>query len=174
MKVEWGSQIRNYVMHPYKLVKDLRTNFETTDVQAIMDGNLDAFINAYLMEYGSSKGWHQVRTRYYLECISLVVPIMDVFRNSVLNTCSETVSTYENKRLIRKTYLNPTTGRVIIDGIQGTENVEAFNLNGQSVSRNYITKDKNTINISYLTDGLYFVRIETNEKVAFKKLILKK
>tara|TARA_B110000495_G_scaffold203894_1_gene230566 strand:+ start:3763 stop:4656 length:894 start_codon:yes stop_codon:yes gene_type:complete len=56
MKVEWGSQIRNYVMHPYKLVKDLRTNFETTDVQGIMDGNLDAFINAYLMEYGSSKG----------------------------------------------------------------------------------------------------------------------
>ena len=43
-------------MHPYKLVKDLRTNFETTDVQGIMDGNLDAFINAYLMEYGSSKG----------------------------------------------------------------------------------------------------------------------
>lgn len=56
MKVEWGSQIRNYVMHPYKLVKDLRTNFETTDVQSIMDGDLDAFINAYLMEYGSSKG----------------------------------------------------------------------------------------------------------------------
>ena len=56
MKIEWGSQIRNYVMHPYKLVKDLRTNFETTDVQGIMDGNLDAFINAYLMEYGSSKG----------------------------------------------------------------------------------------------------------------------
>ncbi len=55
MKVEWGSQIRNYVMHPYKLVKDLRTNFETTDVQSIMDGNLDEFISAYLMEFGSSK-----------------------------------------------------------------------------------------------------------------------
>jgi peptide chain release factor 2 len=51
-KIEWGSQIRNYVMHPYKLVKDLRTNHETGNVQAIMDGDLDAFIKAYLMEFG--------------------------------------------------------------------------------------------------------------------------
>ncbi len=51
-KIEWGSQIRNYVMHPYKLVKDLRTNFETSNVQAVMDGELDDFIKAYLMEYG--------------------------------------------------------------------------------------------------------------------------
>jgi len=51
-KIEWGSQIRNYVMHPYKLVKDLRTNFETGNVQAVMDGELDEFIKAYLMEYG--------------------------------------------------------------------------------------------------------------------------
>jgi peptide chain release factor 2 len=55
MKVEWGSQIRNYVMHPYKLVKDLRTNFESTDVQSVMDGDLYSFIKAYLMEYGSSR-----------------------------------------------------------------------------------------------------------------------
>jgi peptide chain release factor 2 len=54
MKVEWGSQIRNYVMHPYKLVKDLRTNHETTDVQSVMDGNLESFIKSYLMEFGSS------------------------------------------------------------------------------------------------------------------------
>jgi peptide chain release factor 2 len=52
MKIEWGSQIRNYVMHPYKLVKDLRTGFETSNVQAIMDGELDDFIKAYLMEFG--------------------------------------------------------------------------------------------------------------------------
>ena len=51
-KIEWGSQIRNYVMHPYKLVKDLRTNFETGNVQAVMDGGLDNFIKAYLMEFG--------------------------------------------------------------------------------------------------------------------------
>ncbi|MCA1746162.1 MAG: peptide chain release factor 2, partial [Bacteroidales bacterium] len=51
-KIEWGSQIRNYVMHPYKLVKDLRTNHETGNVQAIMDGALDDFIKAYLMEFG--------------------------------------------------------------------------------------------------------------------------
>lgn len=53
-KIEWGSQIRNYVMHPYKLVKDLRTNYETGNVQAVMDGNLDDFIKAYLMEYGGN------------------------------------------------------------------------------------------------------------------------
>lgn len=55
MKVEWGSQIRNYVMHPYKLVKDLRTNTETTDVQGVMDGGIGDFIKAYLMEFGNSK-----------------------------------------------------------------------------------------------------------------------
>ncbi|MES2837334.1 MAG: peptide chain release factor 2 [Bacteroidota bacterium] len=53
-KIEWGSQIRNYVMHPYKLVKDIRTDYETSNVQAIMDGELDDFIKAYLMEYGDS------------------------------------------------------------------------------------------------------------------------
>jgi len=52
MKIEWGSQIRNYVLHPYKLVKDLRTNHETGNVQAVLDGNLDAFIKAFLMEFG--------------------------------------------------------------------------------------------------------------------------
>lgn len=51
-KIEWGSQIRNYVMHPYKLVKDLRTSHETGNVQAVMDGELDDFIKAYLMEFG--------------------------------------------------------------------------------------------------------------------------
>jgi peptide chain release factor 2 len=48
-KIEWGSQIRNYVMHPYKLVKDVRTGVETSDVQGVMDGDLDEFIKAYLM-----------------------------------------------------------------------------------------------------------------------------
>jgi peptide chain release factor 2 len=53
MKIEWGSQIRSYVMHPYKLVKDVRTSFETSNVQAVMDGDLDAFIKAYLMQFSS-------------------------------------------------------------------------------------------------------------------------
>lgn len=51
-KIEWGSQIRNYVMHPYKLVKDNRTGYETSDVQGVMDGDLNPFIKAYLMEFG--------------------------------------------------------------------------------------------------------------------------
>ncbi len=50
MKIDFGSQIRNYVMHPYKLVKDVRTNFETANVDAVMDGDLDGFIKAFLME----------------------------------------------------------------------------------------------------------------------------
>ncbi|MDQ3048629.1 MAG: peptide chain release factor 2 [Bacteroidota bacterium] len=53
-KIEWGSQIRNYVFHPYKLVKDIRTGHETSNVQAVMDGDLKDFIKSYLMEYGNS------------------------------------------------------------------------------------------------------------------------
>lgn len=52
MKIEWGSQIRSYVMHPYKMVKDVRTSFETSNVQAVMDGDIDGFIKSYLMTYG--------------------------------------------------------------------------------------------------------------------------
>ncbi|MBA0647107.1 hypothetical protein Goklo_015016 [Gossypium klotzschianum] len=48
VKAEWGQQIRNYVFHPYKLVKDVRTGFETSDIVSVMDGELDAFIKAYL------------------------------------------------------------------------------------------------------------------------------
>ena len=51
-KIEWGSQIRNYVMHPYKLVKDIRTQHEVTDVDAIMNGQIDSFLKAYLMSMG--------------------------------------------------------------------------------------------------------------------------
>ena len=51
-KIEWGSQIRNYVLHPYKLVKDVRTGVETTDTTAVLDGDLEQFIKAFLMEYG--------------------------------------------------------------------------------------------------------------------------
>jgi peptide chain release factor 2 len=51
-KIEWGSQIRNYVLHPYKLIKDLRTNTETSNTQAFLDGDLDEFLKSYLMEFG--------------------------------------------------------------------------------------------------------------------------
>ncbi len=49
-KIEWGSQIRSYVMQPYKMVKDLRTGYETANVNAVMDGEIDDFIKAYLMD----------------------------------------------------------------------------------------------------------------------------
>ncbi len=52
-KIEWGSQIRNYVMHPYKLVKDVRTGHETGNVDAVMNGDLDAFLKSYLMTFGN-------------------------------------------------------------------------------------------------------------------------
>jgi len=53
-KIEWGSQIRSYVMHPYKLVKDVRTNYETSNVQNVMDGDLNDFIKAFLLEFSGN------------------------------------------------------------------------------------------------------------------------
>ncbi|MCF6346992.1 MAG: peptide chain release factor 2 [Flavobacteriaceae bacterium] len=55
MKIDFGSQIRNYVMHPYKLVKDVRTAHETGNVDAVMDGNIDGFLKAFLMAQGQNK-----------------------------------------------------------------------------------------------------------------------
>jgi peptide chain release factor 2 len=52
-KIEWGSQIRNYVMHPYKLVKDVRTGHETGNVDAVMNGDINDFLKSYLMTYGN-------------------------------------------------------------------------------------------------------------------------
>ena len=48
LKIEWGSQIRSYVFMPYQLVKDTRTGYESSNINAVMDGDLDGFINAYL------------------------------------------------------------------------------------------------------------------------------
>ena len=55
MKIEWGSQIRNYVMQPYKLVKDVRTGYETSDVDGVMNGEIDAFLKAFLMMMGQKE-----------------------------------------------------------------------------------------------------------------------
>ena len=53
-RIEWGSQIRSYVLHPYKMVKDLRTGVETADTQAVLDGDLNEFMKAFLM--GKKRG----------------------------------------------------------------------------------------------------------------------
>jgi peptide chain release factor 2 len=55
MAIEWGSQIRNYVLHPYKLVKDVRTQFETGNTDAVLDGDITGFLKAYLMMTGQKE-----------------------------------------------------------------------------------------------------------------------
>lgn len=55
MKIEWGSQIRNYVMQPYKLVKDVRTGYETSDIDSVMNGEIDPFLKAFLMMMGQKE-----------------------------------------------------------------------------------------------------------------------
>ena len=55
MKIEWGSQIRNYVMQPYKLVKDVRTGYETSDVDGVLNGDIDQFLKAFLMMMGQKE-----------------------------------------------------------------------------------------------------------------------
>ena len=53
-RIEWGSQIRSYVLHPYKMVKDLRTGLSTADTQGVLDGDIDQFMKAFLMNQGNA------------------------------------------------------------------------------------------------------------------------
>ena len=54
MKIEWGSQIRSYVFHPYNMVKDHRTGWETSDTQGVMDGDLNLFIKEFLLKFSQN------------------------------------------------------------------------------------------------------------------------
>jgi peptide chain release factor 2 len=55
MKIEWGSQVRSYVLHPYKMVNDHRTEFKLTDAEGVLNGNIDELIKTYLMSQGKKK-----------------------------------------------------------------------------------------------------------------------
>ena len=55
MKIEWGSQVRSYVLHPYKMVNDHRTEFKLTDAESVLDGNIDELIKMFLMSQGKKK-----------------------------------------------------------------------------------------------------------------------
>ena len=54
LKIEWGSQIRNYVLHPYKLIKDVRTSHETGNVEAVLNGELMPFLKSFLLKMGQN------------------------------------------------------------------------------------------------------------------------
>jgi len=60
MAIEWGSQIRNYVLHPYKLVKDVRTGHETGNADAVLDGQIDGFLKAFLMKSGQKESSNEL------------------------------------------------------------------------------------------------------------------
>ena len=65
MKIEWGSQIRSYVFMPYQMVKDTRTGYETGNIDNVMDGDLDGFINAYLTQLATGELKNKSSTHPY-------------------------------------------------------------------------------------------------------------
>ena len=73
MKIEWGSQIRSYVFMPYQLVKDTRTGYETSQIDNVMDGDLDGFLNAYLTQLATGEGSNAADVIFH--CTGAALPL---------------------------------------------------------------------------------------------------
>jgi hypothetical protein len=100
MKIEWGSQIRNYVMQPHKLVKDVRTGHETSNVDGVMNGEIDEFLKAYLMMMGQKKSniYNKLLVEKYFKKLWIIRKPL-----TILNECVKRFSSL-NKYIIRRIF----------------------------------------------------------------------
>ncbi len=116
----------------------------------------------------------KIPTRY-TDVFPLWYQIMDVFRNSVPNTCSGVLDVDKIGKPTYNIYPNPSQGMIHIEGPKYTiRKIKIFSLSGQLLGEKYLTNDENTISISELADGFYVLKIETNKQAVFKKIVLRR